>query len=69
MKKVGLPKIKFHDLRHTADSLMLNKGMDVFVASKRLGHAKPSITLDVYGHILASVQYGVGDKIDRLIYG
>jgi len=47
---------------------MLNNGVDVFVASKRLGHARPSITLDVYGHLLTSVQNGVGDKLDRLIF-
>jgi integrase len=45
----GLPKIRFHDLRHTAASLMLNHGIPVLIVSKRLGHSKPSITLDVYG--------------------
>ena len=67
MKTAGLSKIRFHDLRHTAAALMLNNGVDVFVASKRLGHAKPSITLDVYGHLLVSVQNGVGEKLDKLI--
>jgi len=43
----GLPKIRFHDLRHTAASLMLNHGIPVLIVSKRLGHSKPSITLDV----------------------
>ncbi len=67
LKRAGLPKIRFHDLRHTAASMMLNNGVDVFVASKRLGHAKPSITLDVYGHLLATSNNGVGDKLDKLI--
>jgi hypothetical protein len=49
----GLPKIRFHDLRHTAASLMLNHGIPVLIVSKRLGHSKPSITLDVYGHLLS----------------
>jgi integrase len=66
-KKAELPKIRFHDLRHTAVSLMLNNGVDVFVASKRLGHAKPSIALDVYGHLLSSVQNEVADKMDSLL--
>ena len=48
LKEAGLAGIRFHDLRHTSASLMLNNGIDIFVASKRLGHAKPSITLDVY---------------------
>ena len=56
LKKAGLPRLRFPDLRHTSASLMLNNGVDVLVASRRLGHSKPSITLDVYGHLLTSVQ-------------
>lgn len=52
----GLPKIRFHDLRHTAASLMLNHGIPVLIVSKRLGHSKPSITIDVYGHLIPSKQ-------------
>ncbi len=37
--------------RHTAASLMLNKDVPVITVSKRLGHAKPSTTLDIYGHL------------------
>jgi integrase len=37
----GLPNIRFHDLRHTAASLMLNHGIPVLIVSKRLGHSKP----------------------------
>ena len=58
---------KFHDLRHTSASLMLNNGVDVLVASKRLGHAKPSITLDVYGHLLNTAQNDVANKIEEII--
>jgi len=68
LKQAKLPRIRFHDLRHTAASLMLNNGIDVLVASRRLGHAKPSITLDVYGHLLTSDQNRVGDKMDELVY-
>lgn len=67
LKMAGLPKIRFHDLRHTSASLMLNNGVDIFVASKRLGHAKPSITLDVYGHLLSSAQNDVAEKMEILI--
>ena len=62
-----LKKIKVHDLRHTAASLMLNNGVDVLVASRRLGHAKPSITLDVYGHLLSSGQNEVAKKIEKIV--
>ena len=66
LKKAGLPKIRFHDLRHTAASLMLAHGVDVLVASKRLGHAKPSITLDFYGHILPHFQSEAAEVLERI---
>jgi len=62
-----LPVIRFHDLRHTAASLMLNHGIPVIVVSRRLGHAKPSITLDVYGHIIPSMQAEAAEKMDELV--
>lgn len=59
----GLPKIRFHDLRHTAASLMLNYGVPVLIVSQRLGHSKPSITMDVYGHLMPSKQEEAADLI------
>jgi integrase len=49
-----LQNISPHDLRHTAGTLMLRRGMPVEVVSKVLGHSKVSITLDVYRHVLES---------------
>jgi integrase len=67
LKEAGLPEIRFHDLRHTAASLMLNHNIPVIVVSRRLGHAKPSITLDIYGHLIPSMQAEVAQKIDDLV--
>ena len=52
VKRAGLKSIRFHDLRNKSASLMLNNGVDILVASKRLGHGKPRIILDMYGHML-----------------
>jgi hypothetical protein len=41
--------------------------VDVLVASSRLGHAKPSITLDVYGHLLPSMQIHAADVVESLL--
>jgi integrase len=49
-----LPDLRPHDLRHTAASLMLRRGVAVEVVSKILGHSKVSITLDIYRHVLDS---------------
>jgi integrase len=67
LKAAGLPDIRFYDLRHTAASLMLNHNIPVIVVSRRLGHARPSITLDVYGHLIPSLQAEAAQKIDELI--
>lgn len=67
LRHTGLPMIRFHDLRHTAASLMLNHGTPVLVVSRRLGHAKPSITLDVYGHLLPTMQAEAAEMLDELI--
>ena len=67
LSAAGLPDIRFHDLRHTAASLMLNHGIPVIVVSRRLGHAKPSITLDIYGHLLPGMQEEAAELMDELI--
>jgi integrase len=67
LKDVDLPVIRFHDLRHTAASLMLNNNIPSIVVSRTSGHAKASITLDIYSHLNPSMQVEAADKIDELI--
>ena len=47
-----LPKIRLHDLRHTGATLLLGQNTDIETVSRRLGHSKASVTLDIYGHAL-----------------
>lgn len=67
IQKSGLREIRFHDLRHTAASLMLNHGISPLIVAKRLGHSKVSITLDTYGHLLPGMQQETADFIDGLV--
>lgn len=67
LQQAGLPKIRFHDLRHTAASLMLNHGIPVIVVSKMLGHSKPSITMDIYGHLYNEMQDEAAQLMDELV--
>lgn len=67
LEKANLPQIRFHDLRHTAASIMLNHGVPVIVASKRLGHSKPSVTLDIYAHLYVEMQDEAAKIIDDLV--
>ena len=50
----GGREVDFRQLRHTAASLMIDHGLDVIDVSQRLGHARPSITMDVYSHLFQS---------------
>jgi integrase len=67
ISEAGLPDIRFHDLRHTAATLMLNHSIPVIVVSKILGHSKPSITLDIYGHLFNEMQDEASRIIDELV--
>ena len=67
LKEAGLPKIRFHDLRHTAASLMLNHNIPVLVVSKMLGHSKPSVTLDIYAHLYHASLNEAAMLMDQLV--
>lgn len=59
-----LPRIRFHDLRHTHATHMLGSGVHVKIASERLGHSKIGITLDLYSHVLPGMQEDAVSKVD-----
>ena len=46
-----MPEITFHGLRHTHASQLIDAGVDIVTISKRLGHASPDVTLQVYAHL------------------
>ncbi len=56
LESAGLPRIRFHDLRHTAATLMLGRGVHPKVAAEMLGHSNVGITLDLYSHVTPTMQ-------------
>jgi integrase len=62
MSALGL-KITLHSLRHTHASQLIAAGMDVISVSRRLGHASPSITLNVYGHLFSNTDDRAADIV------
>ena len=50
---VGIPKVKFHALRHSHASALIHAGVDVVKVSRRLGHGSATITLNVYAHLFS----------------
>jgi len=67
LKEAGLPDIRFHDLRHTAATLMLQQGIHPKVVQERLGHADITLTLNTYSHVLPSMQQEAAEKLDELL--
>ena len=61
-----LPDIHLHDLRHTSATLLLANKVDIETVSHRLGHSKPSITLDVYGHWMKETDRTASDTLENL---
>ena len=57
----------WHSLRHTAASLWLRAGVDVFTVSRRLGHGSASFTMDTYGHLLRGQQQAAAEALDHLL--
>lgn len=67
--KTSLPRIRFHDLRHTHASQMLSTGVHPKVASERLGHSSIGITLDLYSHVMPGMQADAAEQVDAAIRG
>jgi integrase len=63
----GLPRIRIHDLRHLQASLLLAAGINPKVVAERLGHARTSITMDTYSHVMPTLQREAADVLDRLL--
>lgn len=69
LKKAGLPDIRFHDLRHTAASLLLAQGVGPRVIMETLGHSQISLTMNTYSHVMPSLQREAADKMDAILSG
>lgn len=67
IKKLGLRKCRFHDLRHGHATQLLRHGIHPKVVNERLGHSSIGITLDVYSHVLPSLQEEAAKKIDAAL--
>lgn len=65
----GLPRVRFHDLRHTAATLHLASGTHPKVVQEMLGHSTISMTLDTYSHTIPSMQRAAAAAMDRILAG
>ncbi|HUY97272.1 MAG TPA: site-specific integrase [Verrucomicrobiae bacterium] len=69
LARAGLPAIRFHDLRHSAATLLLSRGVHPKIASEMLGHASTGVTLDRYSHVSETMQREAAQVMTRLLGG
>jgi integrase len=67
LKKAGLPEVRFHDLRHTAATLLMSLGVHQKVVSEMLGHSTVLITQDLYSHVTPTMQQQAVTALDALL--
>ncbi|PRR70875.1 tyrosine-type recombinase/integrase [Clostridium thermopalmarium] len=67
LEKYNLPKIRFHDLRHTHATLLLKLGTSPKIISERLGHSTVSFTLDIYSHVNVDMQRDEVSKAENFL--
>jgi integrase len=66
---LGFPKIRLHDARHSCFSAMLKDGTTVKVVQELAGHSSPTVTLDVYAHVLPGMAKEAGERLSAQLFG
>jgi integrase len=66
LTKAGLRKIRFHDLRHTFGSLLIQTGASLAYVRDQMGHSSIQVTVDIYGHLIPSANISFVDRLDTL---
>lgn len=67
LERAGLPQLRFHDLTHTAASLMLAQGIAPRVVMETLGHSQISLTMNTYSHVVPALQREAADRMDAVL--
>jgi site-specific recombinase XerD len=69
LQKAGLPGIRFHDLRHSSATMLLSIGVHPKVVQELLGHSQISMTMDIYSHVLPTMQQEAISKLNIVLEG
>jgi integrase len=67
LARAGLRRIRFHDLRHSAATLMLAQGVPARVIMETLGHSQIGMTMNLYAHVIPTLQQEAADRLDALL--
>ena len=69
LRRSGLQDIRFHNLRHTYASLLIDQGGHPKYILPKMGHSSINITMDTYGHLINTVNWEASNRLDRAIFG
>ena len=69
LKSAKVPQIRFHDLRHTYASLFIEQGENLKYIQNQLGHSSPTVTLNVYAHLMKSTNQEAACRLENTIFG
>ena len=69
LERAGLPRIRFHDLRHTCASLLLAQGVQPRMVMETLGHSQISLTMNTYSHVMPAMRKDAADRMDAILSG
>ncbi len=69
LERAGLPKVRFHDLRHTFATIALQNGVDIKTVSGMLGHYSAGFTLDTYAHVTTAAQKEAANTMGSVLIG
>lgn len=67
LKDAGLPPMRFHDLRHSAATILVAMGINIKIVQELLGHSSAALTLNVYGHVFPTLQREAMEKWSTLL--
>lgn len=68
LKAVGIGKMRFHDMRHTFASLLIEQGENIKYIQTQLGHSSPNVTLNVYAHLMKPVNQEAACRLENTIF-
>lgn len=67
LERAGLPRMRFHDLRHGAASLLLSQGVHPRVVMEQLGHSQISLTMNTYAHVASELQRDAARRLGSVL--
>ncbi len=68
LETAGIDKIRFHDLRHTYASLLIEQGENPKYIQKQMGHSSPTVTLNIYAHLMKKVNQEAACRLEKNVF-